>query len=337
VVPAKDEVLNLPLLFEKFAREFDSGRLRGEVILVDDGSTDDTYGVARAGSAQYRWLRVKRHAVNLGLTAALKTGFDAAHNDLLVFWPADLQYLPEDIPALVAKFEEGYDVVTGWKKGRYGLKRFVSVVYNWMSRLLFGVKVHDLNSVKGFRRAVIETIPWRKDWHRYMVVFAAEKGFRIGEVRVKLYPRHKGRTKFSVWRIPVGVLDLLAVKFQMSFLRKPLLFFGSWGLVLIFVGLIVGGVALYFRFVLEEGYRPLLYLVLLCETVGVMLFAIGFLAEAIVDLGDRMQSQIDQLGRTGRTGRDGGEPERRERGRGRPRTPRPGPPALPPTPSPTET
>lgn len=304
VVPARDEVLNLPLLFQKFAEQVDSGRLRGEVILVDDGSTDDTYQVARAGSAQYRWLRVKRHATHRGLTAALKTGFDAARNDIMIFWPADLQYLPEDIPNLVAKFAEGYDVVTGWKQGRYGLKRFVSVVYNGISRLLFHVKVHDLNSVKGFRREVIEKIPWRKDWHRYMVVWAAESGFRIGEVRVKLYPRHRGQTKFSVWRIPVGVLDLLAVKFQMSFLRKPLLFFGSWGMVLIVFGFLVGGVALYLRFVLEEGYRPLLYLVMLCETVGVMLFAIGFLAEAIVDLGDRMQSQIDRLLRQRHEGGD---------------------------------
>jgi hypothetical protein len=128
-----------------------------------------------------------------------------------------------------------------------------------------------------------------------MVVFAADQGFRIGEVRVKLYPRFRGKTKFSIWRIPVGVLDMLAVKFQMSFLRKPLLFFGTWGLVLITTGFVVGAVALYLRFVLLEGYRPLIYLVILCETIGVLLFAIGFLAEAIVELGDRMQSQIDQL------------------------------------------
>jgi glycosyltransferase involved in cell wall biosynthesis len=302
VVPARDEVLNLPLLFEKFAVEMNSGRLRGEVILVDDGSIDDTYQVAKAGAAQYPWLRVKRHAANQGLTAALKTGFDAARHDIMIFWPADLQYLPEDIPPMVARFQEGCDVVTGWKQGRYGVKRFVSVVYNWTSRLLFNVKVHDLNSVKGFRREVIEKIPWRKDWHRYMVVWAAEGGFTIGEVKVKLYPRHRGKTKFSVWRIPVGVLDLLAVKFRMSFLSKPLLFFGTGGMVLIVLGFVVGAVAIYLRFALSEGYRPLLYLVILCETVGVMLFAIGFLAEAIVDLGDRMQGQIDRLGRRSASG-----------------------------------
>jgi hypothetical protein len=229
------------------------------------------------------------------LTAALKTGFDASRNDIMLYWPADLQYLPEDIPPLVAKFSEGYDVVTGWKQGRYGLKRIVSFAYNLFSRALFGVKVHDLNSVKGFKRDVIENIPWRKDWHRYMVVWAADQGFRIGEAKVRLYPRHRGKTKFSVWRIPVGVLDLLAVKFQMSFLRKPLLFFGTWGIVLITLGLLVAAVALYLRYALGEGYRPLLYLVMLLETIGVLLFAIGFLAEAIVDLGERMQSQIDRL------------------------------------------
>ena len=313
VVPAKDEELNLPLLFEKFNEQMTSGRLQGEVILIDDGSTDGTYEVAKAGAAQYRWLRVKRHRANLGLTAALKTGFEAARNDIMIFWPADLQYLPEDVPRLASKFGEGFDVVTGWKQGRYGVKRVVSVMYNWISRLLFGVKVHDLNSVKGFRREVIEKIPWRKDWHRYMVVWAAQSGFRVGEVRVKLYPRYRGKTKFSIWRIPVGVLDLLAVKFQMSFLRKPLLFFGSWGLVLIVLGLLVGGVALYLRFVLTEGYRPLLYLVMLCETVGVMLFAIGFLAEAIVDLGDRLQGQIDGLRRQGETPAITGRPRRNRR------------------------
>lgn len=295
VVPAKDEAENLPLLFEKFGEQFRNRRLQGEVVLVDDGSTDATFDVAKAGAAQYRWLRVKRHKMNRGLTAALKTGFDAARNDIMLFWPADLQYLPEDIPAMVAKFSDGCDVVTGWKQGRYGLKRIVSFWYNLFSRMLFGVKVHDLNSVKGFRREVIENIPWRKDWHQYMVVWAADQGFTIGEVKVKLYPRHRGKTKFSVWRIPVGVLDLLAVKFQMSFLRKPLLFFGTWGMVLIGLGILLGVVAVYLRFVMGEGYRPLLYLVMLFETIGVLLFAIGFLAEAIVDLGDRMQSQIDLL------------------------------------------
>ena len=295
VVPARDEALNLPLLFEKFAEQMSRRRLKGEVIIVDDGSTDGTYEIAKAGAAQYHWLRVKRHPINLGLTAALKTGFDAARNDIMMFWPADLQYLPEDIPALVNKFSEGFDVVTGWKQGRYGVRRFVSYIYNLASRLLFKINVHDLNSVKGFRREVIEKIPWRKDWHRYMVVWAAEQGFRIGEVKVRLYPRYRGETKFSIWRIPVGVLDLLAVKFQMSFLRKPLLFFGSWGIVLIGLGFVVGVIALYLRFALQAGYRPLLYLVMLCETIGVLLFAIGFLAEAIVDLGNRLQGQIDAL------------------------------------------
>ncbi len=295
VIPAKDEEENLPLLIEKLAEQFRRGRLRGEVILVDDGSTDGTYEIARAGSAQYRWLRVRRHGVNRGLTEALKTGFDSARNDIMVFWPADLQYMPEDIPRLVARFDDGLDVVTGWKQGRYGLKRFVSYCYNLASRLLFGVEVHDLNSVKAFRREVIRRIPWRKDWHRYMVVWAADQGFRIGEVKIKLYPRYRGTSKFSMWRIPVGMLDLLAVKFQMSFLRKPLLFFGTWGMVLVILGFLVGLVALYLRFVEGQGFRPLLYLVMLLETIGVMLFAIGFLAEAIVALGDRMQSQIDLL------------------------------------------
>jgi glycosyltransferase involved in cell wall biosynthesis len=335
VVPAYNEAENLPLLFEKFAEQFARQALTGEVILVDDGSTDATHDVARAGAAQYRWLRVRHHGRNRGLTAALKTGFDHAHFDILVFWPADLQYMPADIPRLLGRFSEGYDVVTGWKQGRYGIKRMVSLVYNLASRMLFRVKVHDLNSVKAFKVEVLKSIPWRKDWHRYMVVWAADQGFRIGEEKVKLYPRFRGKTKFSIWRIPVGVLDLLAVKFQMSFLRKPLLFFGTWGFVLIGLGFLVGLVALYLRFALHEGYRPLLYLVMLCETIGVMLFAIGFLAEAIVDLGERMQSQIEELRpRAPRTEPSSPRPER-GRPRRRPERPAAQPPPGPPLPAPT--
>jgi glycosyltransferase involved in cell wall biosynthesis len=294
VVPAYNEADNIHPLMEEFSKMFSRNRMSGEVILVDDGSTDGTFLKIKQCQDRYGFLRVAVHKRNLGLTQALMTGFSIARGRIFVFWPADLQYLPEDIPKLIERIDDGYDVVCGWKRGSYGLKRFVSFVYNTLSRTLFGVKVHDLNSVKAFRREVVEDVPLRKDWHRYMVVMAADKGYHIGEVKVNLYPRRFGQSKFGIWRIPIGFLDLLSVKFQLSFMKKPLLLFGSLGLVLMLLGVLTGGVAVYLRIAHGEGLRPLLYLVILLVLSGISFFALGFLAEAITSIRDEMKT-ITQL------------------------------------------
>jgi glycosyltransferase involved in cell wall biosynthesis len=291
VVPAYNEADNIIPLMQEFSKMFSGSKMNGEVILVDDGSTDKTFLKAKECQEKYKFLKVLLHKRNRGLTDALMTGFSKARGRIFVFWPADLQYLPQEIPKLVERIDGGYDVVCGWKQGRYGIKRFVSFVYNLLSRVLFRVGVHDLNSVKAFRREIINDVPFRKDWHRYMVVMAAEKGYEVGEVKVSLHPRRFGQSKFGFWRIPVGFLDLLSVKFQLSFMRKPLLFFGSCGLALSLLGVASGGIALYLRIVKHEGFRPLLYLVILLMLMGVSLFALGFLAEAIAGL----REKIDQL------------------------------------------
>jgi glycosyltransferase involved in cell wall biosynthesis len=294
VVPAYNEVENITPLMEEFSKMFSESKMKGEVILVDDGSTDGTFLKAKACQDKYNFLKVAVHKRNKGLTEALMTGFSIARGKIFVFWPADLQYLPEEIPKLVERIDAGYDVVCGWKQGRYGIKRFVSFVYNFLSRILFGVGVHDLNSVKAFKREIVNEVPLRKDWHRYMVVMAADKGYKIGEAKVKVYPRRFGQSKFGFWRIPIGFLDLLSVKFQISFMKKPLLLFGFSGLILIFLGFLTGGVAVYLRIVKQEGLRPLLYLVILLTLMGISLFALGFLAEAIAGL----KEKIDNLDQT---------------------------------------
>ena len=293
VVPAYNEVENIHTLMEEFSQMFSRTRMNGEVILVDDGSNDGTFLKAKECQEKYHFLRVVAHKRNLGLTQALMTGFSRARGRIFVFWPADLQYLPQDIPKLIERIDNGYDVVCGWKQGSYGLKSFVSFVYNLLSRVIFRIKVHDLNSVKAFRREVTDEVPLRKDWHRFMVVMAADKGYKIGEVKVGLYPRRFGQSKFGFWRVPIGFLDLLSVKFQLSFMRKPLLLFGSCGLVLTFLGIVSGGIALYLRLAKNEGFRPLLYLVILLILMGVSLFALGFLAEAIAGLKEKID-RLDQ-------------------------------------------
>jgi dolichol-phosphate mannosyltransferase len=175
-------------------------------------------------------------------------------------------------------------VVTGWKEGGYGLKSIGSFIYNLLSRVLFKVNVHDLNSVKAFKKEVTDCFTYRRGWHRYIVVMAAQHGYVIDEVKVKLYPRRSGKTKFGFWRLPLGFLDLLSVKFQLAFTKKPLLFFGSAGLISMILGFLIGLVAIYLRVIENAGFRPLLYLVILLMVSGLLLFTIGFLAELIVSI-----------------------------------------------------
>jgi glycosyltransferase involved in cell wall biosynthesis len=254
------------------------------MVFIDDGSTDNTLVKAKQIQRRFGWLKIFAHRSNRGLTEALETGFSKASGRIICFYPADLQYHANEIPKLVSKIDSGADLVTGWKQGKYGIKSFGSFIYNMLSRWLFKVKVHDLNSIKAFKKEVHECFTYRRGWHRYIVVMASQAGFKVDEVKVKLYPRKIGKSKFGLTQLPVGFLDLLSVKFELSFTRKPLLFFGSAGMICGFLGFIVGLISLYLRFVEHAGFRPLLYAVILLIVSGLMLFAIGFLAELIVGI-----------------------------------------------------
>jgi glycosyltransferase involved in cell wall biosynthesis len=297
LVPAKDEAPNLP----EFVRQCDEAlRPAGfsfEVIVVDDGSRDESARVLRELSRQYPFLRVVTHRRQRGIADALRSAGEAARGDIFVFYPADLQYRPADIPGLVAPILAGRaDIVTGTKQGRYE-KAFVSSVYNTLCRWLFGVRVTDLNSVKAYRREVMLNVPMRPDWHRYMVVIAAADGFRLDSLPVPLYPRQAGVSKFGWKRIPVGVLDLVSVWFQLRFGRKPMLFFGIGGAVLFLIGLLAGVTALVLRFAFDFGFRPLLNLVETMVISGIVLFAFGLLGEMVAGLQEETRSMARSLAR----------------------------------------
>lgn len=287
IVPALNEEGNIDEFCRQYAAMQESAPFESELLFVDDGSTDNTVANIKENMKKYPFVRYVSHQRNRGLTEALQTGFTAARGDLFVFFPADLQYLPEEIPKLIKPLTEGADLCTGWKQGKYN-KRFVSTIYNWISRKIFSLKVHDLNSVKAFRREVVEQIFLRKDWHRYLVVLAANEGFHIEEVKIPLYDRVWGKSKFSIWRIPIGVLDMVAVKFQLTFLRKPLLFFGLIGSISIFVGFLVGLWAVYLKYWKGETQLPLLYLVVLLVGLGFGLFLMGFLTEGLASIKEEL-------------------------------------------------
>jgi glycosyltransferase involved in cell wall biosynthesis len=299
LVPAKDEAENLPLFMKLAAEAFGkTPNVRYEVVVIDDGSVDDTWRVLQELGAQYEFLRAIRHRVRRGIADALRTGYLSSSGRVLVFYPADLQFMPEDIPRLVAPIlADDFDMVTGFKEGKYD-KAFVSGIYNKLSRSLFDVPVKDLNSVKAYRREIMDALPVRPDWHRYMIVIAAAQGFSVSEIPVPLYPRHAGKSKFGLSRIPVGVLDMLSVWFELRFGKKPLLLFGMLGAGLFLLGFIVGIVAVLYRLVGGVGYRPLLTLVETCLLLGSIFFATGLLGEQIA--GQRaevreLRRQLDEL------------------------------------------
>jgi glycosyltransferase involved in cell wall biosynthesis len=281
LVPAKDEAENLPEFMAQAEAAFRNSGTRYEVIVIDDGSKDDTWAVLQRLQQQYPFLRAVRHRTQRGIADGLRTGWLNSRGEILVFYPADLQFKPEDIPRLVAPIlADTADMVTGFKEGKYE-KAFVSGIYNKLSRSLFDVPVKDLNSVKAYRREIMNALPVRPDWHRYMIVIAHFEGFSVTEIPVPLYPRNAGKSKFGIGRIPVGVMDMLSVWFELRFGRKPLLFFGMIGAVLFAIGVITGLIAIGIRIFAGVGFRPVLDLIETCVIVGSVLFVGGFVGEMI--------------------------------------------------------
>jgi len=280
LVPARDEAENLAefvrLCSEAFARTTE----RYEVIVVDDGSRDATPRLLEELKQTYPFLRSVRHRSARGIADALRTGYLAAAGDVLVFYPADLQFKPEDIPRLTAPVLAGAsDMVTGRKEGQYE-KAFVSRIYNGLSRLLFDIPVRDLNNVKAYRREIMDSQPVRPDWHRYMIVIAAAQGFSVSEIPVPLYPRQAGKSKFGLSRIPIGVLDMFAVWFELRVSLKPLLAFGLIGAALFFTAAVSGILLL----TTDLGTRPLWTVIETALILGSVFFATGLLGEQIATL-----------------------------------------------------
>lgn len=300
IVPAYNEAPVVPALVRELREAFERHGLCGEVILVDDGSTDGTGDLAEREAEGWEAFRVLRHRTNLGKTEAMVTAAEASTRGNLVLFDADLQHAPDDIPRFLDALDEGWDIVTGRKVGAYD-KRVVSSIYNRLSRRIFDVPVSDLNSMKAFRRRVVEGLQLRHDWHRFFVVLAHARGASVTEIDVELHPRRAGTSKFTgPFRVVVGLLDLVSVWFLLIFSRKPLLLFGGSGLALAGLGLAVAAVTVYLRFVHPAlgfqpyippmGYRPLLYLVMLLETLGFLLLGFGLVSEQVAQVRDELEA-----------------------------------------------
>ncbi|CAN5845264.1 glycosyltransferase family 2 protein [soil metagenome] len=296
VVPAYNEAGNMPDLVRELRAVFDRYSLDGTVLLVDDGSTDGTAEAAEREAQGWDRLKVVRHRRNFGKTEAMVTAAESTDARWLVLFDADLQHATDEIPRFLAKLDEGWDIVTGRKVGHYE-KRAVSSVYNRLSRRIFSIPVSDTNSMKAFRRDILDEVRLRHDWHRFFVVLAYARGYTMTEIDITLHPRRHGEAKYSgSARIVVGLLDMLSVWFFLFFSRKPMMLFGISGLFMAVSGLVVGLFTIVLRlseWVSPIGYRPLLYLVILLEVLGFLLFGFGFIAELVA----QQHAELDALHR----------------------------------------
>ncbi len=287
VVPAVNEEENIVPLTGAIRKALDTRGFTWELIYIDDGSSDGTLAAMRRERENDPRVKIIRFRRNFGQTAAWSAGFAAAGGELVVCLDADLQNDPEDIPAMIALLEgEGYDVISGWRQRRADTleKRAVSKVANGLRRFVTKEKIHDSGcSLKLYRRETLQDLELYGEMHRYITALLSWKGFRVGEMRVQHHPRRGGRTEYNLRRTIKGFLDLLIVKFWMQYSARPIHLFGSIGVALVGVGLLLGGalsILWVFRFISLQGRSSPLLAVLLV-VIGMQFIMTGILADIV--------------------------------------------------------
>ena len=294
VVPLYNEEESLSELVAWIDRVAKASALTYEVIMIDDGSSDGSWAEVERLKGEYPAVKGVRFARNYGKSAALYCGFAEAEGEVVITMDADLQDSPDEIPALYRMImEEGYDLVSGWKKKRYDPagKRLPSKFFNWTARAVSGIKLHDFNcGLKAYRRRVVKSIEVYGEMHRYIPILAKHAGFkRIGEKVVQHQERKYGVSKFGMERMVKGYLDLITVSFMSHFGRSPMYFFGSLGTIMFLLG---GGTTVWV--IADKLYKqmnglplravtdqPLFFVAILAVMLGVQLFLAGFLGELI--------------------------------------------------------
>jgi len=286
VVPLYNEEESLRPLSTEITKVCTDNRIEFEVVFVDDGSTDNSLKMIREicrTDNRYKYVSFQK---NYGKAAALQVGFAKVSGGYVITMDADLQDDPREIPNLLRKINEGYDLVSGWKKVRHDpfIKRHSSKFFNFVTRLMSGIKLHDFNcGLKAYRRAVVRQIKVYGELHRYMPVLAHWQGFTVTEIPVQHHPRRYGKTKFGISRFFKGFIDLLTVTFVTRYIKRPMHLFGFLGAFSFFVGFIVNGyLSLEWIYGKPLSNRPMLFLGMLLIIVGVQFFSVGLLGEMMV-------------------------------------------------------
>lgn len=283
VIPLYNEEQSLVELTDKIAESIENYTF--EIIFVDDGSEDSSWDVIselHQKSTCIKGIRLRR---NYGKSDALQAGFEEARGQYVITMDADLQDDPNEIPELINMLVCNYDLVSGWKKNRHDpiTKTVPSRFFNAVTRFTTGIRLHDFNcGLKAYRKEVTDSIYLYGEMHRYVPLLAKWQGFdRIGEKEVKHHPRKYGKTKFGISRFLNGFLDLITLLFVNRYMRQPMHFFGSMGVLFLIVGVGISGWLAYLKIFLGQslGNRPLLFLGILLILIGVQFFSIGFLGE----------------------------------------------------------
>jgi len=298
VIPLFNEAESIRELYQKLKKVLTKTEKRYEIIFIDDGSRDNSFSALEELYNQDKNVKVIQFRRNFGKSAALDAGFQSAQNEIVITMDADLQDGPEEIPKFIAKLEEGYDLVCGWRvkrKDRFS-KKISSIIFNKITSFLTGNKIHDINcGFKAYRREVIDNIRVYGELHRFIPVLVQWQGFRVGEIEIVNHSRKYGKTKFGPMRFLSGFFDLLTTLFITKYTTKPLHFFGFVGLILFLCGMSIDLFLVVWKYtnglVVSTG-RPLLALILgvFLMLTGLQFFSIGFLGEIIIHTSSRKKS-----------------------------------------------
>ncbi|MBK6611139.1 MAG: glycosyltransferase family 2 protein [Sphingobacteriales bacterium] len=304
VIPLLDEAESLPELVAWIEAVMQKHQFTYEIVLVDDGSTDTSWQVITGLAQKNTAVRGIKFRRNYGKSAALNEAFATVTGQVVITMDADLQDSPDEIPELFRMIvEENYDIVSGWKKTRYDplSKTIPTKIYNWTTRLITGVKLHDMNcGLKAYKNEVVKNIEVFGEMHRYIPAMAKWQGFnRITEKIVQHRARKYGRSKFGLDRFIKGFLDLLTISFIGKFGKRPMHLFGTLGLVVFFIGFLLAGYLSFEKLILSQygiAGRPMFFLAILCMIIGTQLFLTGFIGELIVRSSPHRNSyQIEAL------------------------------------------
>lgn len=287
VIPVYNEEYNLPALFTSLRAAL--GAIDHEVIFVNDGSSDASFHVLRQACAAEPRFKAIDFRRNFGQTAAINAGIQHAVGEVIVLMDSDLENDPADIPALLARLNEGYDVVSGWRrerwKGRFLTRKLPSMIANRLISSIGGVKLHDYGcTLKAYRREVLTDVPLYGQMHRFIPVYCAWRGGRVAEMPVTFRPRTNGRSNYGLFRTHKVLLDLLVMKFLDRYMTRPMHFFGGAGFISFIVAGLAAALAVYYKLTGQKDFveTPLPVITAMFFIVGVLMILLGVLAEILM-------------------------------------------------------
>jgi len=297
VIPIYNERESIGKLYDNLNEALSKMNLKYEVLLIDDGSIDGTFDELLKVHRKNKLFKIIRFRKNFGQTSAISAGFNIAEGAVVVTLDADLQNDPQDIPVLLSKMNEGYDIVSGWRKNRKDkavTRRFPSIVANKIISRLTGVHLHDYGcTLKAYRKEVVKNINLYGEMHRYIPAIASWMGVKVTEIPVRHYSRKYGKSKYGVSRTIKVILDIITVKFLLSYSQSPIQMFGVLGLFSGIVGFIITAYLIIMRIFFNQSLsdRPLFVLSIFMIFIGIQLITIGLLAEVLIRVYHKVQNR----------------------------------------------